>query len=267
MGVYRRVRVPLVLDARHTSGPGAITCYRNDLVKFGAAGDTAMSENSEGQPAGGVKARRPIRARSSGWAAAAATWLVRRGVTPNSISIASVAFSALAAGALLATRWATRPAALAGLFGLAIAGIQARLLCNLFDGMVAIEGGRAGPAGEVYNDFPDRIADPLILVAAGYAAGGPWGADLGWLAACLALLTAYVRVLGRSLGAGIYFLGPMAKQHRMAVLTLACAIAAVAAVWKEHQAVLRWSLVLICVACVATVARRTARVVADLGAR
>jgi len=41
-------------------------------------------------------------------------------------------------------------------------------VCNLLDGMVAIEGGLKTPAGELFNDVPDRISDPLILVGAGY---------------------------------------------------------------------------------------------------
>jgi len=41
------------------------------------------------------------------------------------------------------------------------------------------------------------------------------------LAAALAILTAYVRVLGVSVGTPQYYLGPMAKQHRMAALTAA----------------------------------------------
>ena len=48
----------------------------------------------------------------------------------------------------------------------------------------------------------------------------------------LAVMTAYARVLGRSLGSGIYFIGPMAKQHRMATLSGACVIATARAVKK-----------------------------------
>ncbi len=47
-------------------------------------------------------------------------------------------------------------------------GIQLRLVCNLIDGMVAIEGGMKSPVGGLYNEVPDRIADPLLLIAAGY---------------------------------------------------------------------------------------------------
>ena len=99
--------------------------------------------------------------------------------------------------------------------------IQGRLLCNLFDGMVAVEHNKATVLGPVYNEFPDRIADSILLVAAGYASGVT---ELGWLAALAAALTAYVRVFGASCGLGHDFRGPMAKQHRMAVLTIACLV-------------------------------------------
>ena len=79
----------------------------------------------------------------------------------------------------------------------AAACVQLRLVCNLLDGMVAIEGGRKSKVGAIYNEFPDRIADTLFLVPLGYAAGMPW---LGWACALLAALTAYVRVFGGSLG-------------------------------------------------------------------
>jgi phosphatidylglycerophosphate synthase len=106
------------------------------------------------------------------------------------------------------------------MLGAALA-IQLRLLCNLFDGMVAVEGGQATPAGAVWNDLPDRLADPLILVPVGYAITVPWGVELGWLAGVLAVLTAYVRVLGGALGLPQDFRGPLAKPQRMAVLTVA----------------------------------------------
>jgi phosphatidylglycerophosphate synthase len=192
-------------------------------------------------------------------------WLVQRGVTPNAISVASVAFALLAGVCLAASRFAMPWWARSLLFLGAIAGIQLRLLCNLFDGMVAVEGGKAGKAGEIYNDFPDRLADPIILAAAGYAAARlPGAIDIGWAAAAMSLLTAYTRVLGRSVGAGIYFTGPMAKQHRMALMTLACALAAVLTPWGLSAGVLWGALILIALGCIVTVVRRLWRIVIDL---
>jgi len=174
-------------------------------------------DQKEKQPsAEAASDRRPIAARSAGWAQSFAGTLVRSGITPNQISVASIGFAFIGAGAMLTTTSV-------GLIGGALM-IQARLLCNLFDGMVAVEGGKQSTLGALYNEFPDRIADSLLLVAAGYACGAPaWG----WSAALFAALTAYVRAFGASLGNGHDFRGPMAKQHRMAVLTAGCVLQAV----------------------------------------
>src|SRR5215467_16012801 len=79
-------------------------------------------------------------------------------------------------------------------FVLAAAAIQCRLLCNLLDGMLAVEEGFRTACGDIYNDLPDRIADIMILVGAGYGCRLPIGPPLGWLAALAAVLTAYVRL-------------------------------------------------------------------------
>jgi phosphatidylglycerophosphate synthase len=94
----------------------------------------------------------------------------------------------------------------------------------MLDGMVAIEGGKQSKVGALYNEIPDRIADSLFIVALGYAVFLPW---LGWLGALLAAKTAYIRVLGGALGLPQSFRGPLAKPHRMFVMTLGCLIGAV----------------------------------------
>ncbi len=167
------------------------------------------------EPTASSPARRPLASRESGWARAIAGWLVRHRVAPNSISVASVAF----AGAAGFCFWMSSQNHW-WLIG-AAAGIQLRLICNLMDGMVAIEGGMKSKTGDVFNDLPDRFADLLIIVPVGYAVGYP---DLGWCAGALAVFTAYVRTLGGAIGLKQDFVGPMAKQQRMAVLTLAAAI-------------------------------------------
>lgn len=167
-----------------------------------------------------VGARRPLKSRETRWAARVAAWLAARRVRPNSISVASAVFAAIGAIALLASRDALGSARIALLIGAAVA-VQCRLLCNLFDGMVAVEGGFRTKSGEIFNDFPDRVADPLLLVALGYATPFAWSKELGWCAALLAVMTAYVRVLGGAAGAKHDFGGPMAKPQRMALLTMA----------------------------------------------
>ena len=193
--------------------------------------------------------RRPITARGSAWAQRFAAALARSAVTPNRISVASTVFAAI--GAALLTEWPTA----AGLV-LAALCIQLRLICNLLDGMVAMEGGKASPVGKIYNEFPDRVADSLLIVAAGYACGYAW---LGWLGALLAALTAYVRVFGGSLGFAQDFRGPFAKQQRMAVLTAACVIGAIETFWhNEHYALLIASVLIAAGSIVTCIARTQA---------
>lgn len=167
--------------------------------------------------------RRPIAVRGSGWAQRIAAALARSRLTPNQISMLSVLFALAGAWALLALPGA------AGALACALA-IGLRLLCNLFDGMVAVEGGKGTATGVLYNELPDRLADSLFLVALGYAIALPW---LGWLAALLAALTAYIRALGGALGQAQDFRGPMAKPHRMWLLGVALVLAALLPAWRQ----------------------------------
>lgn len=211
--------------------------------------------------------RRPISARNTRWAAACARWLVSSGATPNGISIASIGCG-VAAGAAFWGTAATEGWVRALLFVGAAAGIQARLLCNLFDGMVAVEGGLKTKSGDIFNELPDRFADWAVLLGAGYAAGaGLHGVVLGWAASLLALFTAYVRALGASAKASQHFEGPMAKQHRMAVMTAAAVVSAVVAVTRPGWPVVEWALWIVTVGSGLTVLRRTAAIIRELEAR
>jgi phosphatidylglycerophosphate synthase len=213
-------------------------------------------------------ARRPIKARNSRWAADAASYLAHRDVTPDTISIASVGFAALAALAFIALRYTQSALAQAFWFLVAIAGIQGRLVCNLLDGMVAIEGGKKTKSGVIFNDLPDRIADPLIIVPVGYAITSlPYASELSWIAALMAVLTAYVRFLGRSAGTPEYFIGPMAKQHRMATLTIACALCVPASFLSLQHDILYIALIFLALGGAITVIRRAMLIVRTLEAQ
>lgn len=172
--------------------------------------------------------RRPIASRELAASRAAARWLAARGISPNAISVVGMC-ACVAAGVLVATTTSGPTARLAWL-GVAIL-VQIRLLANMLDGMVAVESGRASRVGELYNEVPDRISDGAVFVGLAYAAGGHEA--LGWLAAFLAVFVAYVRVQARVAGAPQDYGGPMAKQHRMFVVTITalwCAIAPAA--WR-----------------------------------
>jgi phosphatidylglycerophosphate synthase len=197
------------------------------------------------------KDRRPLKSRSTGWAALAAKGAVASGLTPNLISLLGMVVAALGAWAIVAG--ADRPLLLlAGALA-----VQLRLLANMLDGMVAVEGGKGGPTGMIWNEFPDRVEDSLFLIAAGYASGIAW---LGWAAALLAAICAYVRLLGGTLGQPQDFCGPQAKPHRMFVLTVTLVIA------TYWYGALVWGLALIVTGTALTIARRLARLSAALRA-
>ena len=158
--------------------------------------------------------RRPIAARELGVFKRLASRLAKAGVSANAISVAGM-IAGLLAGAVL---FLTSRGEWRALWVAAAACIQLRLVANLLDGMVAIEGGTASKVGELYNEVPDRISDTAALVGLGYAAGGH--VVLGWAAALAAMFTAYVRTTGKGAGAKHDFRGPMAKQQRMFLVTL-----------------------------------------------
>jgi phosphatidylglycerophosphate synthase len=203
--------------------------------------------------------RRPLRSRGSAWAARLATGAVRRGIAPNRISQASLGFAAL--GAALLALGPKAPGLLQALcLVLAAVTIQARLICNLLDGMVAVEGGKATRDGPFWNEAPDRAADLLLLAGAGIAAGHP---SLGLLAGSLGIATAYLRELGRAEGLPPDYCGPMAKPQRMAALTIGSLIAAFhAAEWT-----MTLTLWVIVAGTVVTILRRSLRLIARLKAR
>ncbi len=167
--------------------------------------------------------RRPIAARDLKVMQAIAGWMAAKGFSANGISVAGMIFGMLGGAALFFT---SRLPEFGRLFWIAGgACVQLRLLANLFDGMVAIARGTASKVGELFNEVPDRISDSAILIGLGYAPGGH--VILGYAAALAAMMTAYVRAVGKGAGTPNEFCGPMAKQQRMFLVTMTCLFCAV----------------------------------------
>jgi phosphatidylglycerophosphate synthase len=208
----------------------------------------------------GAGDRRPIAAREHAASAAVAAWLIRRGASPNGISLAGMGCGLLA-GLAFALTWSW-PEAARGLWLLGAVLVQLRLAANMFDGMVAVGRGIASPRGELWNEVPDRVSDTAVLVGLGVAAGGDWALGLG--AALAAMATAYVRCVGRAAGAPSDFSGPMAKQQRMFLATAVALVCALApAAWSAGLP--RAALVVILLGSLLTAAlrlRRAARALA-----
>jgi phosphatidylglycerophosphate synthase len=213
--------------------------------------------------------RRPLKTRDAGWVKRLATFLAKGQGTPNQISFLSVAFAVLGASSL-------------GLSGLVSSGprvallitgafcIQLRLLCNLLDGMVAVEHGKGKPTGAIWNELPDRFADFLLLAGAGYGAvmtSFVLGPALGWLAAVLAVIAAYVRELGRGEGLPPDFTGPLAKPQRMAVLTAAVLISCFDPLWTRRGLSLMVGVGLIAVLTAVTIGLRVWNLSRELNRR
>ncbi|MCS3422001.1 phosphatidylglycerophosphate synthase [Rahnella sp. BIGb0603] len=211
-----------------------------------------------------LKDRRPIATRDKRWAKNSAVWLKNKGITPNQISVASMGFALVSWLCFLLAFYCETAFGRGFLLLLAALMIQGRLICNLLDGMVAVEGGMASPAGPVYNELPDRVSDTLILAGVGYGlVAMPEAVTLGWIAALLALMTAYLRLLGGTCGLKQQFLGPMAKQHRMAIL---CAGAVIAIFLPSQwgQLLLLSCLVIITLGALVTCWRRGSRILREL---
>jgi phosphatidylglycerophosphate synthase len=177
-----------------------------------------MEKNQRDKP--NLSSRRPIKSRESTWAKKLTTSLINYKLTADTISWASMLFATFGfLGFCLAGKsipwWAGM------LFG--IIGIQGRLICNLLDGMVAQESGQKSHLGKILNEVPDRYSDIILLLGAGIAIEEIW---LGWMAACFAVLTAYIRSFGAEGSGHKDFGGPMAKPQRMFFLSLGslCAI-------------------------------------------
>ena len=206
--------------------------------------------------------RRPLASRSTGWANAITQRLAKTSITPNQISIASMGAAAIAAVLFYVAGQTDGALRVVGLLGGALF-CQLRLICNLLDGMVAVEAGKGSPDGVFWNEMPDRVSDVVILVGIGYGIGMP---DLGWAAGAFAVLTAYVRELGRASGQAADFSGPMAKPHRMATVTIAAIIAVFAPLWGSSNQVMMIALWVIAIGALVTAIRRSARLVSQLNA-
>lgn len=203
--------------------------------------------------------RRPLASRNTRWAQRLAQYLASTSITPNQISIGSMVFAAMAGVAFAVSSLFSGVLFLVCML-VVIAGCQLRLICNLMDGMVAIEAGKQTGDGAMWNEFPDRIADIAIIVGLGIAVGWP---ALGWAAATLAVLVAYVRELGKGIDGTVDFAGPMAKPQRMALVCAGALLAAIVVVLpiatqpeKASRYVLLGVLLVLVGGCMVTVLRR-----------
>ncbi|MBX2836027.1 MAG: CDP-alcohol phosphatidyltransferase family protein [Gammaproteobacteria bacterium] len=211
---------------------------------------------------GNMENRRPLASRGTRWAQRVTQLLCQTNITPNQVSVLSVVFAGIAGVLFYVSGGAAGSVRIVCLLSAGVF-VQLRLLCNLFDGLLAVEAGRSSPDGGVYNELPDRFADIAIFVGIGYGLGEP---QLGWAAGAMAVFTAYVRELGHGLGAGVDFGGPQAKPHRMAVVTLGAVLAILETLFLDTRVVMLLCLWVVAVGSAITVLLRTQRLIKKLKA-
>lgn len=146
-----------------------------------------------------------------------------------------------------------------------------RLWFNMLDGMVALASGKISRHGEIMNDFPDRISDVLIFT--GVAHSGLCSPFSGYWVAIMALLTAYVGMLGQAVGISREFSGIMSKPWRMVTLHVGAWIAMALILSRQQPALLAgftvidWTCFVVIAGCIQTIVVRLRHVMAGLEAK
>lgn len=171
--------------------------------------------------------QRPLKTKFRDWFRSFAELARDNDITAPQLSLFGV-IAALIGGGFLILTLTSAPWGDFFLFIMAAACILARLLFDLISAINAEDQPPRTKIEGFYIDFPDRIADTLLFACMGYATQAPGGTVLGWIAAFLAMFTAYTRLLGVTVGAPMSFMGPMAKPQRMATLAIICVVAAFA---------------------------------------
>jgi phosphatidylglycerophosphate synthase len=204
--------------------------------------------------------RRPIGEAFRATARFATALCVRLNIHPDAISYASLVAALFAA--ICFWKSGVRPWLL----------FAAPLLCylrlwfNMLDGMVALASGKASWRGEILNDLPDRVSDVLIFV--GVAHSGWMNPFLGYWAAIVALLTAYVGMFGQAVGVQREFSGMMSKPWRMVTLHIGAWITfARPSLPIDRFTILDLTCLLIVAGCLQTIAVRLKRIMAALRAK
>jgi len=200
--------------------------------------------------------RRPIAAGFRRTAEAATQFCVRHGIHPDTISYLSVVAACVAAVCFWKSgdsRWLLIVAPLL---------CYLRLWFNMLDGMVAVAAGKASRRGEILNDLPDRISDVIIFV--GIAHSGLMNPFIGYWAAILAVITAYVGLFGQALGAQREFGGIMSKPWRMVALSIGAGLEFLSCPPFAGFTILDWTCFIVIAGCVQTIVVRLKRITVAL---
>lgn len=163
--------------------------------------------------------------------------LVRRGVTPNQITVLAMALS-LAYGVVLALHPANR-----WLWGLFPVAMLLRMALNAVDGMLATATGQKTALGALLNEMGDQLSDVALYLP--FALVAQVRAPMLVIVVAAALLAEFAGVLAVLIGAARRFDGPMGKSDRAVVFGLMALLVAGGARADWFDGLLMLTLVLL----------------------
>lgn len=133
------------------------------------------------------------------------TWLAKRGVTANQVTLAA-AFASIALGVILAL--AKAPV----LFLLLPVFLFIRMALNAIDGMLAREHGQQSRLGAILNEITDVVSDAALYLPFALLPGS--NATLVVIVVLLGVVSEMTGVLGLTIGGSRRYDGPLGKSDR-----------------------------------------------------
>lgn len=163
--------------------------------------------------------------------------LVRRGVTPNQITVLAMALSVVYGAALAfhpANRW---------LWGLFPVVMLVRMALNAIDGMLATATRQKTALGALLNEMGDQLSDAALYLP--FALVAQVRAPMLVIVVVAALLAEFAGVLAVLIGAARRFDGPMGKSDRAVAFGLMALLVAGGARADWFDGLLMLTLVLL----------------------
>jgi phosphatidylglycerophosphate synthase len=160
----------------------------------------------------------------------------RSGISPNQLSLLSLAFAALAA-----IFYYSSPSETNMLYGAAIM-VLLNAVCDATDGALARRTGTADPRGDFLDHVIDRYADLFILVGIIFAKYVPW--EVGLLTVAGVFLTSYIGTQAQALQLGRDYGGVMGRADRLTLIFLATLANAVYSQEMAGLQILGWVIVI-----------------------
>lgn len=168
-----------------------------------------------------------------------ADFFVRCEVSPDTISIASLACAFLAGLSFYFSPGTKELILLAGIL------VIFNSLLDALDGLIARKSNRATPRGDFLDHVIDRYSDVFIICSIFFAGYVQW--QIGVVAIVGVMLTSYLGTQAQALNLGRYYGGIMGRADRLVVIILASFINFIFSASIGGFSILGWAVILIAV--------------------